>query len=109
MWVVIQFNSIVVLEVCIFRSETRSTHFAGRQRGGRRRCLRAGTVARNQQQPDAASSCDNSAFVEPLFEVTCGLQNSNHVGDAGACQLGKGLKSNMRLKQLWLVSVLSTI
>ena len=37
--------------------------------------------------------------------MTCGVQSCNRVGDAGAFGLGKGLKKNSRLQQLWLVSI----
>jgi hypothetical protein len=35
--------------------------------------------------------------------MTCDLQDNNKVGDAGACGLGEGLKTNSSLKKLWLV------
>ncbi len=38
-----------------------------------------------------------------MLELTRGLQGGNHVGDAGACGLGSGLKVNSSLRELHLV------
>ena len=40
---------------------------------------------------------------EGMLELTRGLQGGNHVGDAGACGLGLGLKVNSSLLELNLV------
>ena len=39
------------------------------------------------------------------MNMTRVLQSENKVGDAGACALGEGLKTNSSLTELWLVSV----